>query len=683
MKNEVGVQRRGSRATSEVVVRGRGSKTKAHLLVYLAFSLLPRLFFTTSLVFALYLPVEAAPEWVTYTVKDGLASGKTQAIWVEEEEVWVATAGGVSVYTPKTKRWESFSEKDGLPSKDVRCFAENRGVLYAGTAKGLAVFDRTKKQWQRVNLLEGDGAEPVNALLFEGTTLWIGLDSGLLIFDRVKGTGKLLTTEHGLVDNTVRALAANGEQVYIGTVGAALHAYDRVRRKIRVYTPKKQIFTNIVLEVERNRVWSGTNGGGIRVYNRTTGEWKIVTMKEGISDDFLQSICVDGQYVWVGTFDGVSRYDTTSGNWVSFGVKEGLVDGSVTTMAVDGEFIWFGTDDGVSVYHKGYPQVRLDLPTTSIITKNKNEPLIIPVMIRSSSPVREAVAEYSTASFPDIWTSQGLRLTESGGGWLLQWDVTTIPTDFETLFVRVKVKDAREQTNEAVGSVQVDTEPVEVTLDPLPSDLRPGVWTVGGSVNKATVEEVTLEPGRVKARVDRMRKRYSALISLNPDVLEVKVTATDMFGRSGSASQPVKFGGVEAATIETQVETQVISGTSVRLRISEKLLFSSGQADLKGEAQSVLQKVGEVVARNPRTLVRVEGHTDNVLLGKGAKFRDNMELSQARAKGVYDFLLGQGTIAPGRLSMVGYGDTRPMAPNTTEEGRAQNRRVDIMIEVEE
>lgn len=616
-------------------------------------------------------------EWKTYNVKDGLVDGKIKSIWVEEGALWVATSAGINVYWKSpTPKWEVFTEAQGLPSKDVRCLAGYQDVLYAGTQKGLAVFDRVKKRWFPVDPKEGIPAEPVNVLLVEGATVWVGFETGLLMYDRAKGRSKFFTVEDGLVDNAIRALATEGEYVFIGTVGAALHAYDKDRKKIRVYTPKKQIFTNIVLGVERNRIWAGTNGGGLRVYNRTTGEWKAVTMKEGLSDDFLQSIGVDGQFIWFGTFDGVSRYDTKSGLWASYGVKDGLADGSVTAIAVDGGDIWFGTDAGISVFRKGYPEVKIGFTSTSIISKA--QPFDVSVTVKSSAPIAHASAEYSTSSFPDIWSPKGLAMRQVSGQWRLSWDVASIPTDFETVFLRVKVQDVTERINEATGSVQVDTLPLQVKLDRLPEEMGSGVWTVSGTVNKSTVEEVMLEPGHITARVDPFRKRFSALVSLESGTAEIKVVASDVFGRTASDSVPVRISG----QADPSMMAHTVSGTSMRLVVNEKLLFDSGSEELKAEAQPVLLKIVDVVLRNPKTVIRIEGHTDNAPLWKGHRFPSNVELSQARAKGVYDFLVSRG-VDVGRLSMVGYGESRPVTPNDSDEARAQNRRVEIVIQVQE
>lgn len=76
--------------------------------------------------------------------------------------------------------------------------------------------------------------------------------------------------------------------------------------------------------------------------------------------------------------------------------------------------------------------------------------------------------------------------------------------------------------------------------------------------------------------------------------------------------------------------------------------------------------------------VRVEGHADNLPI-KNEYFNSNWQLSSIRASNIVEFLVGQGNISPDRLSAVGYGEYRPVAENNIAEGRAKNRRADILI----
>jgi chemotaxis protein MotB len=113
------------------------------------------------------------------------------------------------------------------------------------------------------------------------------------------------------------------------------------------------------------------------------------------------------------------------------------------------------------------------------------------------------------------------------------------------------------------------------------------------------------------------------------------------------------------------------------IRLADSLLFDSGDDTLKEQAVRVVQAIANEL-RDRKVDVRVEGHTDDVPI-RTVRYRSNWDLSTARATAVIAQLNGPGRIAATRLAASGYGEFRPVASNTTPEGRAQNRRVDLVI----
>lgn len=109
----------------------------------------------------------------------------------------------------------------------------------------------------------------------------------------------------------------------------------------------------------------------------------------------------------------------------------------------------------------------------------------------------------------------------------------------------------------------------------------------------------------------------------------------------------------------------------------EAILFDSGRAVVKPEGLKVLQKVIDILKGVTDKAIRIEGHTDNVPI-RTAQFPSNWELSAARATNVARFLQQQG-IDPTILAAVAYGEYKPVAENDTKEGRAKNRRIEIIL----
>lgn len=119
---------------------------------------------------------------------------------------------------------------------------------------------------------------------------------------------------------------------------------------------------------------------------------------------------------------------------------------------------------------------------------------------------------------------------------------------------------------------------------------------------------------------------------------------------------------------------------AVSIEISDNILFKPGSAALSTDGRHLLGELAVVLGTLPYEL-SVEGHTDNVPISS-SRFPSNWELSSARAAMATRLLIEQG-IAADRLRAVGYGETRPLADNLTPEGRAKNRRVSFVLQVEE
>ena len=114
----------------------------------------------------------------------------------------------------------------------------------------------------------------------------------------------------------------------------------------------------------------------------------------------------------------------------------------------------------------------------------------------------------------------------------------------------------------------------------------------------------------------------------------------------------------------------------LQIELKDSILFSSGSADTSEQAQKIFDEIAGIL-KNYSNPVQVEGFTDNIPI-KSLKYPTNWELSTARASAIVKYLASKG-VAPERLSAVGYGEYQPVAANDTEQGRAQNRRVAIMV----
>lgn len=139
------------------------------------------------------------------------------------------------------------------------------------------------------------------------------------------------------------------------------------------------------------------------------------------------------------------------------------------------------------------------------------------------------------------------------------------------------------------------------------------------------------------------------------------------------------------ASLEDEIHRGEVTISKLKNRLTvnlaQKILFPSGAANLSNDGQAVISQVGGVLADVADKTIRVEGHSDNLRIRQtpDQKFPSNWELSAARAASVVRFLQNHVGIAGEKLSIGAYGPFRPVADNATEEGRAQNRRIQIIL----
>jgi chemotaxis protein MotB len=129
--------------------------------------------------------------------------------------------------------------------------------------------------------------------------------------------------------------------------------------------------------------------------------------------------------------------------------------------------------------------------------------------------------------------------------------------------------------------------------------------------------------------------------------------------------------------LEGKVQVRKVNDHEVMIRLTSAGLFPSGRADPMALDMVVLGAIAKKLEPYPDVQVRVEGHTDNVPIS--GSFASNWELSSARAGSVVRALVSSFGLEPLRMMAAGYGEHRPVAGNDTVEGRAANRRIDILI----
>lgn len=122
-----------------------------------------------------------------------------------------------------------------------------------------------------------------------------------------------------------------------------------------------------------------------------------------------------------------------------------------------------------------------------------------------------------------------------------------------------------------------------------------------------------------------------------------------------------------------------VTENQVAIRLMGETTFDLGKAGIRPRMIPLIAKIGELLNRVRGDII-IAGHTDNLPL-RGGPYKSNLGLSMARAATVADFLLKKSSIEPKRISTMGFGEHRPLAPNDTLKGREKNRRVEIILTI--
>lgn len=151
----------------------------------------------------------------------------------------------------------------------------------------------------------------------------------------------------------------------------------------------------------------------------------------------------------------------------------------------------------------------------------------------------------------------------------------------------------------------------------------------------------------------------------------------EMYSQSEKMQEDIEK-KLEESEIADQVEV-TITAQYVQITLSGSLLFNSGSADVKNESLPFVEKISGILSGYNGNHIEVIGHTDNVPMTGGEQYKDNIDLSMGRAKTIALSLVDSGGIDIKNILFSGKGEFDPLVSNSTPEGRAQNRRVEIRV----
>ncbi len=191
------------------------------------------------------------------------------------------------------------------------------------------------------------------------------------------------------------------------------------------------------------------------------------------------------------------------------------------------------------------------------------------------------------------------------------------------------------------------------------------------------------EPTRFAMTVQSLQGAFGVLESF-PTIAVMPIVRIPKFG---DADQRRKQSLEDAQNLQEKLKEQSmddavkvnVTESGIAVMLIDPATFSTGSDKLGAKSINAIKEVSNVLKKYPDAQVRVEGHTDDVPI-RSSRFPSNWELSAARALAVVKVMAKFSNMDPGRLSAVGYGEYRPLVPNTSTQNRQRNRRIEIYID---
>ena len=247
--------------------------------------------------------------------------------------------------------------------------------------------------------------------------------------------------------------------------------------------------------------------------------------------------------------------------------------------------------------------------------------------------------------------------------------------------------------NEAPADIQAEYQQV---LEAMEYEVEQGQVVVSIEGEKIVVEMVedsannpeNSDPslgkgGRISQQTLEIAQGVNEIASEIVSEIVVKRQNQGLAKAEGQATEAASKYEAIRAELSEQIEQGLAQverdGDSVIIRLGQQDSFSSGSAALQSGFEDTLIRVGDAL-ENIGGQVRVEGHTDNIPVAFSERFRSNWDLSSARSAAVANFLLDNSQLQPGRVTITGLADSEPIADNGTAAGRAQNRRIEVVVD---
>ena len=225
----------------------------------------------------------------------------------------------------------------------------------------------------------------------------------------------------------------------------------------------------------------------------------------------------------------------------------------------------------------------------------------------------------------------------------------------------------------AAGLVEVATEGDNIVVEILNTANNQPIANTEPGMSNVIPQEVL----EVAKKVSDLKQEISSNINMKDGTKD-----EDSLAEQSSTQEDNKFEQVRSF-LSDQIDQGLVeverNGDKIVLRLGQQDSFDSGKAEIKSNFENTLQQVGAAMDY-VGGIVKIEGHTDNMPVGFGSRYKSNWDLSSARSAAIADYILATTNLNAGNVSVAGFADSKPIESNDTPEGRARNRRIEVIVD---
>jgi len=298
--------------------------------------------------------------------KYGLYQKDVKAMLIEGDHIWFGGKSsypfknGITRFNQEENLWDYFDEEKtpGLESAQINVIEVDSANLWFGTDFGLARYEKGKALWRFYNTFKGLREDQITYLKSEGEILWIGTESGLNFFWLVKDS--IGAVEDPLLKNvSINTIEVERNYLWVGTDWGVFRMDKTSGEWLRFATPEGMLNSRInhILK-HKDMIWFATSYG-ILGYNPKTGESEVLGIEIDFPGTDPKKLVCDDRNIWAATFSGVWRMDRKTKVWWLYTKEDGLLDDNVQDLVLEGDYIWFGTPEGATRFFWNNPK-RID-----------------------------------------------------------------------------------------------------------------------------------------------------------------------------------------------------------------------------------------------------------------------------------------------------------------------------------